>query len=98
MNTSTPVACDERPIASTPASAERTASDSAGRRPQSSRRETILLLALVGLAVAVALFGLAFPALLAPAIAIAVLATIVALDWLLPSGELRSSFGYHTPR
>jgi hypothetical protein len=45
--------------------------------------------ALVGLVAAVVLFGLAFPGLLAPAVAIAVLAAIVALDLLLPSGELR---------
>jgi hypothetical protein len=48
-----------------------------------------LATALVALVAAVALFGLAFPQLLAPAVAIAVLAAIVALDWLLPSGELR---------
>ena len=48
-----------------------------------------LATALVALVAAVALFGLAFPGLLAPAVAIAVLAAIIALDWLLPSGELR---------
>jgi hypothetical protein len=57
---------------------------------RSSRRETVLLLVLVGLVVAVALFGVAFPDLVAAAIAIGVLAVVVAFDYLLPSGELRS--------
>jgi hypothetical protein len=56
--------------------------------PTTDRGEVYLLLAIVGLGAAVALFGLAFPELLAPAIAIALLAVIVAFDWLLPSGEL----------
>jgi len=51
--------------------------------------------ALVGLVAAVVLFGLAFPGLLAPAVAIAVLAAIVALDLILPSGELRQMLGNH---
>ena len=59
------------------------------RERPSSRREAVLATALVGLVAAVVLFGLAFPELLAPAVAIAVLAAIVALDLLLPSGELR---------
>ena len=58
--------------------------------PATDRGEVYLLLAIVGLGAAVALFGLAFPELLAPAIAIALLAVIVAFDWMLPSGELRS--------
>ena len=62
------------------------------------RRETILLVGLVGLAVAVVLFGLVFPELLAPAVAVAVLAAIVALDWVLPSGELRQMSGHHWMR
>jgi hypothetical protein len=53
---------------------------------------------LVGLAVAVVLFGLVFPELLAPAVAVAVLAAIVALDWVLPSGELRQMTGHHWMR
>jgi hypothetical protein len=65
---------------------------------RSPRRETILLVGLVGLAVAVVLFGLVFPELLAPAVAIAVLAAIVALDWVLPSGELRQMSGRHWMR
>lgn len=76
--------------------------DSADRGRLSLSREAILLLAFFGLAAAVGLFGLAFPSLLAPAIAVAVLAVIVALDGLLPSGELRSRFAYRrtqpTPR
>jgi Flp pilus assembly protein TadB len=64
----------------------------------SPRRETILLVGLVGLAVAVVLFGLVFPELLAPAVAVAVLAAIVALDWVLPSGELRQMRGRHWMR
>jgi hypothetical protein len=47
-------------------------------------REAILLMALAGLVTAVGLFGLAFLELLAAAIAVAVLAVIVALGWLLP--------------
>jgi Flp pilus assembly protein TadB len=96
MNTPAPIACEDRPIASLPAGTERTATDSANRGRRSWHRETILLMALLGLAVA--LFGLAFPELLAAAIAVAVLAIIVALDWLLPSGELRPSFGRHRTR
>jgi Flp pilus assembly protein TadB len=67
------------PSASAPADGERLA----------SRREVVLATALAALIAAVVLFGLAFPALLAPAVAIAVLAAILALDWVLPSGELR---------
>jgi Flp pilus assembly protein TadB len=67
-------------------------------RRRSPRRETILLVGLLGLAVAVVLFGLVFPELLAPAVAIAVLAAIVALDWVLPSGELRQMSGRHWMR
>jgi Flp pilus assembly protein TadB len=74
---------------STPARVEPTPHDSTDRERSSSRRETILLTVLVGLAVAVVLVGLAFPGLLAPAAAVAVLAAIVALEWGLPSGELR---------
>jgi Flp pilus assembly protein TadB len=74
---------------STPAGVEPTAHDSADR---DRRREALLLTTLVGLAVAVVLVGLAFPALLAPAAAVAVLAAIVALEWGLPSGELRRPF------
>ena len=87
MTTSRPVERDDEEIPSTSAAVP-AATDSTDRE-RSSRRETILLMALVGLAVAVVLFGLAFPELLAPAIAVAVLAAIVALDWVLPSGELR---------
>ena len=63
--------------------------DSVDRERPSSRREAVLAAALVGIVAAVVLFGLAFPALLAPAVGIAVLAAIVALDSFLPSGELR---------
>ena len=73
----------------TSASTAPDATDSVDRERPSSRREAVLATALVGLVAAVVLFGLAFPALLAPAVAIAVLAAIVALDSLLPSGELR---------
>jgi hypothetical protein len=76
---------------STPVGVEPTAHDSADR-DRSSRREAIVLMALVGLAGAVVLVGLAFPGLLAPAAAVAVLAAIVALEWGLPSGELRPPF------
>jgi hypothetical protein len=48
-------------------------------------------MALVALFAAVVLFGLVFPGLLAPAVAIAVLAAIVAMEWLLPTGELRQA-------
>ncbi|MBV9919875.1 MAG: hypothetical protein JOY78_03340 [Pseudonocardia sp.] len=91
MSTHAPVVDDQQVIASTPV-------DSAGRGPLSLRRETILLIALVGLVAAVALFGLVFPQLLAAAIAVAVLAVIVALDWLLPSGELRSKWARRATR
>jgi Flp pilus assembly protein TadB len=96
MTTSIPVERDDEEIPTTPA-ATSTATDSTDREP-SPHRETILLIALVGLAVAVVLFGLAFPELLAPAVAVAVLAAIVALDWVLPSGELRRISGRHSTR
>ncbi len=86
MTTSTTAENDNHAGAATVAS---TAVESADRERSASRRETVLATALVALVAAVALFGLAFPQLLAPAVAIAVLAAIVALDWLLPSGELR---------
>lgn len=73
----------------TSASAAPSAIESVDRERPSSHRESVLATALVGLVAAVVLFGLAFPELLAPAVAIAVLAAIVALDTLLPSGELR---------
>lgn len=96
MATSIPVERDNEESPSTPAAVP-TATDSTDRE-RSWRRETILLTALVGLALAVVLFGLAFPELLVPAIAVAVLAAIVALDWVLPSGELRQMSGYHWMR
>ena len=73
------------------------ATESTDRR-RSPRRETILLVGLIGLAIAVVVFGLVFPELLAPAVAVAVLAAIVALDWVLPSGELRQMTGHHWMR
>jgi protein-S-isoprenylcysteine O-methyltransferase Ste14 len=79
----------------TSASAATSAIDSVGRERPSSRREAVLATALVGLVAAVVLFGLTFPELLAPAVAIAVLAVIVALDLILPSGELRQMLGNH---
>jgi hypothetical protein len=77
----------------TSASAAPSAIDSVDRERPSSRREAVLATALVGLVAAVVLFGLVFPELLAPAVAIAVLAAIVALDLVLPSGELRQMVG-----
>ena len=79
----------------TSAGAAPSAIDSVDRERPSSRREAVLATALVGLVAAVVLFGLAFPELLAPAVAIAVLAAIVALDTLLPSGELRQMRDNH---
>jgi protein-S-isoprenylcysteine O-methyltransferase Ste14 len=79
----------------TSVSAAPSAIDSVDRERSSSRREAVLATALVGLVAAVVLFGLAFPELLAPAVAIAVLAVIVALDLILPSGELRQMLGNH---
>jgi Flp pilus assembly protein TadB len=96
MATSIPVERDDEQISSTTAAAP-TTTDSTGHE-RSPRRETILLMALAGLVVAVVLFGLAFPELLAPAVGVAVLAAIVALDWLLPSGELRQMSGHHWMR
>jgi protein-S-isoprenylcysteine O-methyltransferase Ste14 len=79
----------------TSASTAPDAIDSVDRERSSSRREAVLATALVGLIAAVVLFGFAFPELLAPAVAIAVLAAIVALDLLLPSGELRQMARNH---
>ena len=99
MATSTLVERDEEktpstPVATPPTTPTTTPADTDSvDREQSPRRETILLMALVGLGVAVVLFGLAFPELLAPAVAVAVLAAIIALDWVLPSGELRQFSG-----
>ena len=104
MAISIPVERDDEKTPSAPVAAPTTTptvtptvTDSVDREP-SPRRETILLMALVGLAVAVVLFGLVFPELLAPAVAVAVLAAIVALDWVLPSGELRQFTGHHWMR
>ena len=100
MAISIPVERDDEKTPSTPVAAPTVTpivTDSMDRE-RSPRRETILLMALVGLAVAVVLFGLAFPELLAPAVAVAVLAAIVALDWVLPSGELRQFWGHHWMR
>ena len=79
----------------TSASTAPDATEPVDRERSSSRREAVLATALVGLIAAVVLFGLAFPELLAPAVAIAVLAAIVALDLLLPSGELRQKARNH---
>ena len=89
MTTSTTAATDNPTRATPSPTAVSTPTEPAGREQSASRREAVLATALVALVAAVVLFGLAFPALLAPAVAIAVLAAIVALDWLLPSGELR---------
>ena len=72
-----------------PATAAPSAVDSVDGERASSRREAVLVAGVVALAAAVVLFGIVFPELLAPAAGIAVLAIIVALEWLLPSGELR---------
>ena len=96
MTTSIPVERDDEQIPSTPA-ATPTDTDSTSHQ-RWPRRETILLIGLIGLAVAVVLFGLVFPELLAPAVGVAVLAAIVALDWVLPSGELRQMSAHHWRR
>jgi hypothetical protein len=88
MTTSLTAETDNQAGSTSPTTAS-TAIDSADHSRSASRREAVLATALVALVAAVALFGLAFPGLLAPAVAIAVLAAIVALDWVLPSGELR---------
>ena len=87
--TATTAETDYRAAETAPASASSTAIDSAEHERRVSRREGVLVTALAALVAAVVLFGLAFPALLAPAVGIAVLAVIIALEWLLPSGELR---------
>jgi len=89
MNTSPIVDPDDRTKDTSPATATPTAIDPADRTQPASRREAVLAAAIVVLIAAVVVFGLVFPQLLAPAVGIAVLAVIVALDWLLPSGELR---------
>jgi Flp pilus assembly protein TadB len=96
VTTSIPVERNGEEIPSMSAVAAVVTESTDRRRPP--RRETILLVGLLGLAVAVVLFGLVFPELLAPAVAIAVLAAIVALDWVLPSGELRQMSGRHWMR
>jgi hypothetical protein len=91
MTTSTTAESDNQARAAVSTNAASTAIDGADRSRSAFRREAVLVAALVALVSAVALFGIAFPGLLAPAVAIAVLAAIVALDWLLPSGELRQA-------
>ena len=98
MTTSITIGSDGLAGQMTPATAEATATGSVDRKWTASRRVSVLVTALVALVAAVALFGLAFPQLLAPAIAIAALAAIVALDWLLPSGEQRQTPGVHWMR
>jgi hypothetical protein len=92
MATFTTVATDalvsnENPAPAT--AAPTPAVDSVDGERASSRREAALVAAVVALVAAVVLFGLVFPELLAPAVGIGVLAVIVVLEWLLPSGELR---------
>jgi hypothetical protein len=95
MSTSANRTPDGGATKATSASAAPSAIDSVNRERPSSRREAVLATALVGLVAAVVLFGLAFPELLAPAVAIAVLAAIGALDLFLPSGELRQMTRNH---
>jgi len=89
MSTSTTADPADRTRGTSPATTPTTAIAPADRKRLASRRETVLAAAIVVLIVAVVVFGLVFPQLLAPAVGIAVLAVIIALDWLLPSGELR---------
>jgi hypothetical protein len=89
MTTSTTVRTDDLATGATPATAEVAATDPTDSRRTASRRAAGLAAALVALVAAVAVFGLTFPQLLAPAVAIAVLAVITALDWLLPTGGPR---------
>ena len=91
MNTSPIVDPDDRTKDASPTTAAPTAIDPADRTQLASRRETVLAAAIVVLIAAVVVFGLVFPQLLAPAVGIAVLAVIIALDWLLPTGELRQA-------
>ena len=95
MSTSATRTPDGVTTRTTSAGAAPSAVDSVDRERPSSRREAVLATALVCLVAAVVLFGLAFPELLAPAVTIAVLAAIVALDLLLPSGELRQMTRSH---
>ena len=100
MAISIPVERDDEKTPSTPVAAPTVTpivTDSMDRE-RSPRRETILLMALVGLAVAVVLFGLAFPELLAPAVAIALLAPLSSpLIGFLPE-NCGSSRGHHRMR
>jgi fatty acid desaturase len=82
MTTTTPGAHQE-----TTTGAASPVRESAQRERPPSRRWAVLATALGALVAAVALFGLVFPQLLAPAVAIAVLGAVVGLQWLLP-GEL----------
>ena len=70
MTTSTTAENDNQARAATSPTAASTAIESADRERSESRREAVLVRALVALVAAVALFGLAFPELLAPAVAI----------------------------
>ena len=93
MATSILVERDDEKTPSTPGAAPTTTP-----RERSPRRETILLMSLVGLVVAVVLFGLAFPELLAPAVAIALLAPLLSpLIGFLPE-NCGSSRGHHRMR
>ena len=104
MATSTLVERDEEKTPSTPVATPTTTptttpavTDSVDRE-RSPRRETILLMALVGLVAAVVLFGLAFPELLAPAVAIALLTPVLSpLIGFLPE-NCGSSRGHHRMR
>jgi hypothetical protein len=89
MTASTTAERDDQATDTTSAVTAPTAIDSGDRARRVTRRDAVLATALGGLVAAVVLFGLAFPQLLAPAVALAVLVVIIALDWLLPSGELQ---------
>ena len=98
MSATTTIEPDAPATPTASAIAKHTATDSADSARLSPRRKTVLATSLVALIASIAaLVGIVFPRMLAAAVAIAVVAVVVALDWLLSPRELQQPpLGYWT--
>jgi Flp pilus assembly protein TadB len=98
MTSPTTVKPEARATESTSTIAEPHGIESDGSGRQSPRRKTVVAASLVAvIAVIAALVGMVFPEMLAAAVATAVVALIVVLDWVLGSREPQQApLGYWT--
>jgi hypothetical protein len=96
MSATTTIEPEAQPTAS--AVAEHAGTDSADSERPSPRGKNVLAASLVALTAAIgALVGIVFPGMLAAAVAIAVVAVLVALDWLFnPRDRQQAPVGYWT--